>query len=703
MTEVKDSTAAPLGLDDLARYGFVVTRGRLAKTEDEAVRAASEIGYPVALKLVSPDILHKTEFGGVELDLGSERAVRDAYRRMIGTVRTEAPEAAVDGIRVEEMIRGGTEIIIGLKADPQFGPVLMFGLGGIFTELLEDVSFRVLPIEEEDARRMIKEIRNRTILEGYRGRPGIDEGLLTALLVGAGRLGLDLGEELGSVDFNPIVVWEDEHRVLDFKLVAARMIVTEQSPGQVQAPLSTTRRTADTSHLDTFFKARSVAVIGASATPGKIGYAVLDSLARYEYEGRVYPVNPGRDSILGLAAYPSLSDIPEPVDLAVCTVDLARVPDLIREAAGRGTHNLVVVSGGGKELGGERAAIEAEVRRLSRELNVRVIGPNCIGVFDGHSRLDTFFQPRERMTRPPAGPVAMMSQSGTVGIAFMEDMAAAGMSKFVSYGNRADVDEADLLTYLADDPDTRVIALYVEGLENGRGFLEAARRTAAEKPVVIFKAGRTPSAARAALTHTGFLAGSYKVVEGAFRQAGLIPVDSYEELVAASKTLALQPAARGPRVAMIGNGIGTTVQALDILGHYGLELARLSPATLRGLTETYPSFYVVQNPLDVTGSGSSADYEVGILALLADPGVDIVMPWLVFQDVPLNEDIPEKLGGLARSADKPIVCGATGGEFTRRMSAAIEDQGIPVYHSVHEWVMAARALALARGGHGRSA
>jgi acyl-CoA synthetase (NDP forming) len=172
-------------------------------------------------------------------------------------------------------------------------------------------------------------------------------------------------------------------------------------------------------------------------------------------------------------------------------------------------------------------------------------------------------------------------------------------------------------------------------------------------------------------------------------------VDSYEELVAVSKALAMQPVAAGPRVAMIGNGIGTTVQALDILSQYGLQLATLSPDTLRGLTNVYPSFYVIQNPLDVTGSGSSADYDVGIQALLADPGVDIVMPWMVFQDVPLDDDIPEKLGRLNRETDKPIICGATGGPFTARMSALIEAEGVPVFSAVRDWVAAARGLALA--------
>jgi 3-hydroxypropionyl-CoA synthetase (ADP-forming) len=677
----------------LAEYGFIQPRNVLAGSEDAAVSLAAGIGFPVALKIESSVILHKTDIGGVELGLGSEEAVRAAYRRIVQAAAEHAPEATIDGVRVEEMVAGGFEIIIGLKRDPHFGPVIMFGLGGVFTELLEDVSFRVLPLTRDDAAEMIAETKGSRILQGYRGQIPVAPELLVDLLMLVARFGLDLGDSLESADFNPIVVWGDQHRVLDFKAVLAR----EDGGAAKAAGSKRSFRPVDTSHLDTFFKARSVAVIGASATAGKIGYAVLESLAKFEYHGKVFPVNPGRDTILGLQAYPTLSDIPESVELVVCTVDLAMVPDLMRECASCGVHNLVVVSGGGKELGGDRAAMEAEVHRLARELDVRVIGPNCIGVFDGCTRLDTFFQPQSRMARPPAGKVAMMSQSGTVGIAFLEDMAPCGMSKFVSYGNRADVDEADLLTYLADDPDTGVIALYVEGFENGRGFLEAASRAAAQKPVVIFKSGRTPSAAKAALTHTGFFAGSYKVAQGAFRQAGLIAVDSYEELVAVTKALAMQPRASGPRVAMVGNGIGTTVQALDILGACDLELAALAPSTLEHLAAVYPSFYIVANPLDVTGSGSSSDYEVGIQALLDDPGVDIVMPWMVFQDVPLNDDIPEKLGRLNRTAAKPILCGATGGDFTHRMAAAIEAQGVPVFYSVRDWVAAARGIAFRQG------
>jgi 3-hydroxypropionyl-CoA synthetase (ADP-forming) len=669
-------------------YGFEVPRSGLATTADEAVKIASEIGFPVALKIASPDILHKTDVGGVVLDLESSEAVRQAFERIMASVHAAHPKANIEGIEIQEMVTGGAEIIIGLLDDPQFGPVIMFGLGGVFTEVIQDVSFRVLPIERADALQMMRETRGYPILQGYRGQPPVSEEMLVDLLMNANRMGMDLAGRLESIDFNPIVVWEDQHRVLDAKIL--------WHPQARPAPLVTL---PNTGHLQNFFRANSVALIGASATPGKIGNAVLDSLLNYEYQGLVYPINPGRDEIMGAKTYPSLAAIPEQVDLVVVTIDLRLVPEVIEACAAKGIHNLVIISGGGKELGGERTELEADIRRLARAHDVRVIGPNCIGVFDGQTRLDTFFQVQERMLRPKAGPIGVLTQSGTIGAAFLEDTVVMGVSKFVSYGNRTDVDEADLLAYLADDPETRLVAIYVEGLEDGRKFLRTAREVTQKKPVVVFKVGRTERAARASMSHTGFFGGSYSVVQGAFKQAGLIAVDSYEELVATAKALAMQPPARGPRVAMISNGAGTMVQGIDLLKSYDLEIPELSPESLHKLAEVYPSFYLIQNPIDVTGSATSTDYEVGIETCMQDPQVDIVMPWFVFQDTPLEEDIVQKLGRLSRTYDKPILAGAIGGgPFTLKMSQAIEAEGVPVFHSVREWIAAARGLAFNHTG-----
>jgi 3-hydroxypropionyl-CoA synthetase (ADP-forming) len=255
------------------------------------------------------------------------------------------------------------------------------------------------------------------------------------------------------------------------------------------------------------------------------------------------------------------------------------------------------------------------------------------------------------------------------------------------------VDEADLLAYLADDPETEIIAMYVEGLEDGRRLLETAKLVTQKKPVIVLKVGRTERGARASMSHTGFFGGSYGVVQGAFRQAGMIPVDSMEELMAVAKALAMQPRARGNRVSMISNGAGSMVQGIDLLKSYGLEMPDLAPETVKYLQDCYPAYYIIQNPIDVTGSGTSTDYEQGIEALLRDPNIDIVMPWFVFPDTPLEEDIVQKLGRLSREYDKPLLVGAMGGPYTQRMAKEIEAEGVPVFQSVSDWVAAARGLA----------
>lgn len=666
---------------DIAEYGFNTPQADTATEAGEAVRIANKIGFPVALKILSPDMVHKTDVGGVELNLRTEREVEAAFERIMTSVKGNCPKAGIEGVLVQEMCVEGHEIIIGLLDDAQFGPSIMFGLGGVFVEVLGDVAFRVLPIDEREASAMIEEIKGHRILDGYRGLPPVSREMLVDLLVKAGRMGMDVAPVLESADFNPIMVWGGEHRVLDLKV----LLREDEKPLEERKP--------NTRYLERFFEAKSVALVGASATPGKIGNAVLDSLAKHDYRGTVFPVNPTREEVMELRAYPSLSEVPEQVDLVVVTVPLSVMPGILDECASKGIHNVIIVSAGGKELGGEGAELEATIKELATEKDVRIIGPNCIGVFSSGSRLDTFFQVHERMDRPRKGVMSMLTQSGTVGASFLEAMSEVGISDFVSYGNRMDVDEADLLAYWADDPGTRVIACYVEGFDDGRKFMSTAREVTRKKPVVIFKAGRTQQAAQASVSHTGFFGGSYDLCRGAFKQAGLIAVDSMEELCAAGKALSLQPMARGHRVAMISNGAGTMVQAIDLLPQYDLTMVPLSSSSVERLREVYPPYFVVQNPVDVTGSACSSDYEVGIEVLLGDPRVDIIMPWFVFQDTPLDEGIVQVLSDVSQRHRKPIVCGAIGGRYTNRVSKAIEAEGVPVYHSVPEWVAAAKALA----------
>jgi 3-hydroxypropionyl-CoA synthetase (ADP-forming) len=584
------------------------------------------------------------------------------------------------------MVPRGIELIVGLQNDSQFGPVIMVGLGGIYTEIFKDVVFRILPITNADATTMIEDLRGKQILKGFRGAEPINLEMLSDALVKIGKLGTDMAAYYESIDFNPVIAYPNDYYVVDAK------IILREKPNLE----AISKSLPDSSYMDLFFNARSVALIGASPETGKVGNSVFESLVKHEYRGKVFPVNAkGYPEIMGIKAYRSLDEINEPIDVVVVTVDLKYVPDLLRSCGKKGIHNMVIISGGGKELGGERADIEQQIKELSSQLKVRIIGPNCIGIFNGENRLDCAFQGHQRMLRPKNGEVAFLSQSGTVGIAFMETSDAFGMSKMISYGNRSDVDEADMVWYLSEDPQTNVIGLYVEGLGDGRKFINTAKKVIQErnKPIVVFKNGRSDRGAKQAASHTGSLGGSYNVVKGAFDQIGIISVDSYEELTGSLKALTWQPIPKGNRVAMVTNGAGPIIAAIDQFERLGLQLAQISEQTIRSFKDHYPATYVIGNPCDITGSANSDDYKYAIQAFMDDENVDIIMPWFVFQDDPLEETIVDVLAAFQKQKRKPILVGAMGGPFTQQICKRIEDANVPTYNSVISWVTAAGSLA----------
>lgn len=667
----------------LTEYKIKVPPYALVRSESEALEKAKQIGFPLVAKVVSSEILHKTDVNGVKVGLRSETDVRNEFLDMYGRL---SKQYELKGVLLEKMVRTGVELIVGLQNDPQFGPVIMLGIGGIYTEVFKDVSFRVLPITKEDAIQMIEDLKGKQILKGFRGSEPVDMEMLGQALVNIGNLGTDNAAYYSSIDFNPLIAYPHDYYVVDAK------IILKDKPD----PEAITRSQPDSSYLDLFFNAKSIALIGASPERGKVGNSVFESLVRHEYKGKVFPVNAkGYSEIMGVRAYKNLEEINEPVEVVVVTVDLRFVPDLLKICGKRGIHNMVIISGGGKELGGERALIEQQIKELSSQLKVRIIGPNCIGMFNGDNRLDCAFQGHERMIRPRKGHVAFLSQSGTVGIAFMETADSFGMSKMISYGNRSDVDEADMIWYLSEDPETKVIGLYVEGLGDGRKFMNTARKVIhdAKKPVVVFKSGRTSRGAKQALSHTGSLGGSYAVVKGALDQAGIISVNSYEELTSSLKGLIWQPVPLGNKVALVTNGAGPVIAAIDHFEELGLQVAEISDASKRAFKEHYPPTYVIGNPCDVTGSASADDYRYAIQTFLDDPNVDIIMPWFVFQDDPLDVTIVDILANFQKQKKKPILVGAMGGPFTQKISHRIEDQNVPVYPSVTSWVSAAGSLA----------
>ena len=670
----------------LKTYGVKVPPFALVTSAEDAVKQAKKIGFPLVMKVVSPQILHKTDVGGVKVGLDNVNDVKRTFKDMYGRL-SKKKGVEVKGILLEKMVPKGVELIVGVQNDPQFGPVIMVGLGGIMTEVMKDVAFRMLPISTSDAKSMLNELKGSALLKGFRGSEPIDTNMVAQMLVQIGKLGVENADYINSIDFNPVIVYPKSHFVVDAKIILNNKIKKD----------SISKAKPNIESMESFFTPESVALVGASATPGKIGNSVLIALGKQDYKGKVYPINPKQESILGIKCYPSLDAINEKVDLVVVCIDLAECGPIMNTCANKGIHNVVIVSGGGKELGGDRAAMEAEVKELSLKHKIRVIGPNCIGMFNAANRLDCAFQGQERMVRSKLGNVAFFSQSGTMGISMLESADVFGLSKMISFGNRSDVDEADMIWYAANDPQTKVIGLYVEGFGDGRKFINTAKRVMKEqkKPIVIWKSGRTEAGAKQAASHTGSLGGSNAIIMGAFKQAGIISVDSYQELVGVLKALTWQPPAKGNRVAMTSNGAGPMIGGLDHLERLGLTLGKLSPELLKKIKERFPPTVPIHsgNPADVGGGANADDYRFVIQQFLDEKNIDIAMPWFVFQDDPLEETIVGYLDELSKKKQKPILAGGNGGPYTEKMTKLIEANNIPVYSDLRTWVTAASALA----------
>ncbi len=666
----------------LQKYRVTTPRGAFVETSEEAARFADGLGYPVVLKAVSSRVLHKTELNGVFVNVASAAEVKSTFEQIRAGFRDRNEELL--GVLVEEMVQSGAEFIVGVQDDPHFGPVIMLGTGGVLIDMLDDVTFRMLPVDREDVREMIDELRGKLFLKGYRGKPPLNEEAFLEAVLNIGRLGLDAAGLYESMDFNPVAVTEKGAVAVDAKIILPR---TEQVCGISNAQPAI-------ANMDKFFEPRVVALIGASTTPDKIGYVVADSLINHDFAGTVYPITRGGKEIFGLKSFESLRDLPEKVDLAVVVVGLPLVPEILQQCGELHIPAVLIISGGGKELGGAQVDLEKEIQQKAREYGIRVIGPNCIGCFNAVNRFDAFFQTHERMVRPRRGNISFITQSGTYGCSFLEEFEQVGVNKMISYGNRVDVDEADMIAYLAQDQNTRTLAAYVEGIGDGRKFIRAAREAifSQAKPIVLYKSGRTKRAALAAQSHTGAYGGTYKVYQGTFRQAGILTVDSFEELAAATKALSMQNPAAGTGISMVSNGAGPMINAIDMFDKYGLVFAGLQPATIKKMEDHFPAFYICKNPVDVTGSATSDDYRFAMECLLEDPNVHVIMNWFVFQDTPLDEGIVAVLDKINSESDKPILCGAVGGPYTAKMSKAIEAVGVPVFGTAHTWIAAANAL-----------
>jgi acetyl coenzyme A synthetase (ADP forming)-like protein len=442
--------------------------------------------------------------------------------------------------------------------------------------------------------------------------------------------------------------------------------------------------------FDAFFKPKSVAVVGASRDPGKLGYAVLDNLANGGYPGRIYPINPKADEILGQKAYPSVLDVEGEIDLAVIVIPYKFVPDVLRECGQKKIPAVVVISAGFREAGMEGVEREHELISIAKEYGIRLIGPNCLGVIDTFTPLNASFA----AGTPPQGPMAFMSQSGALGTAILDWSLGGhlGFSKFVSLGNKADVSEIDLLQAWVDDQDTRVILAYSEGLPDGQEFIRVARQVTKKKPVVAVKSGVTQAGSRAVSSHTGSLAGSEQAYQAAFRQAGVLRAGSIEELFDLALAFAYQPLPKGDHIAIVTNAGGPGILATDALERSGMELARLANETIRRLEERLPDAASAANPVDVLGDALADRYEFALDVVSGDPNVDGVLVILTPQAMTQIEATAEVIGKVAAMVEMPVVACFMGESSIAGGLKILQKHGVPNYPFPERAVTALRAM-----------
>ncbi len=510
-----------------AAYGIPVPDGELARTEGEAVQAAVCLGGRLVMKAIGSEIHHKTEAGLVVLGVAGPEAASETFNLL-----QQRAGGTLEAVLVEKMVPSNRELMVGMKRDLVFGPVVAFGLGGVLTEALGDVALALVPMDENDAEELPDLIRAKKLLGAFRGYPEVDRKALAQVLQAIGQIAVDF-PRIAEIDVNPLLI--DGGRP-----VAADALVI-LSP---EAPCEPAVR-AFRPNLRAVLAPESVAIVGASGDVSKWGGSVLRNILDGGYTGKIYPINPKGGVFFGVQAYTSLDEVPAAPDLALLAVGGHQVCGLIEQCGRRGIPAAVAIAAGFSETGARGAELERDLARVADDSRVTLIGPNCMGLISNERRLHaTGFI----VLHPRKGKLSFASQSGNIGTQIVDacERRGIGIDKFISVGNEAQVSAIDVLDYLRDDPGTESIMLYLEGIDDGRHFLDVARRTTLKKPVTVLRGGLTELGGKAAASHTGAMAGSAAVFQAAARQSGVVTCTTTQEAGRYRRQLRLSAAAEGP-------------------------------------------------------------------------------------------------------------------------------------------------------------
>lgn len=585
----------------------VVQEIRLESIED-IHGAAQTVGYPVVLKGLAKQILHKTEAGMVEVGITSEVRLKEAAQRM--------KSGAGDGFEaflVQPMIQGRREFTAGMFKDPQFGPVIMFGVGGVFTEALKDMVLRLAPLSDADLDDMLDNLKARALLGSFRGETAVNRAELKSVLRGLSDLAMAC-PGIREIDINPLIINPDGSPVA----VDGLMIL--EKPERCNTCV---HQKIDFKALYTTFYPKTIAFVGASALPGKWGHILPANAYAGGFKGKIFLINPKGGTIMGRDVYKTIDEVEGDVDLAVVTVPAGRVMDLIPALEKKHVKGMVLITSGFREVGDQGRQLENEVMAAAGKAGILVIGPNTMGLCNPHASL--YVSGANALPLP--GSTALVSQSGNLGtqlLSFAEQQ-GIGIRLFIGSGNEAMITIEDYIQALEPDDLTRTVVLYIESVKDGRRFFESATRLSKTKPVVVLKGGRTQVGERAASSHTGAMASDAGVFNAACTQAGIIQVEQPMELLDMSTVFSSLPMPKGGRVAIMTLGGGWGVVATDLCAEYGLGVPKLPGEIIERLDNCLPSFWSHGNPVDIVGEGDPEISMICLEELLKWDGCDAVI------------------------------------------------------------------------------
>ncbi|MBI5277139.1 MAG: acetate--CoA ligase family protein [Burkholderiales bacterium] len=667
----RDSLTAPEGREVCEAYGIAVPKEGVVTSAAEASKLASSMGFPVVMKIVSPDILHKTEAGGVIVGLKSADEAATAYDTIVANAKKYKADANILGVQVQQMVKGGQEVIVGAISDDSFGKLVAFGLGGVLVEVLKDVTFRLAPATNEDALSMLDSIQAADVLKGVRGSEPVNREVLADTIVRVSQLVSDF-PEISELDLNPVfasasgAIAADVRILVNFSPKPARFRPEEKDV---------------VTSMNRIMRPKSVAVVGASNESGKIGNSVMKNLINGGYQGKIYPIHPKEAEILGHKAYKSVKDVPDEIDTAVFAVPAPLCAAALKECGEKKIAGAILIPSGFGETGNIEG--QEELQRIGHEYNIRLMGPNIYGFYYTPSNLCATFC----TAYDYKGSTALSSQSGGIGMAIIgySRSARMGVSAIVGLGNKSDIDEDDLLLFFEQDDNTKVIAQHAEDLKDGRAFAEVAKRVSRKKPVIMLKAGRTAMGAAAASSHTGAVAGTDRIYDDVLRQSGVVRAKSLRQLLDFARGIPILPTPKGENVVIITGAGGSGVLLSDACVDNGLKLLKPMPDDLdKAFRKFIPPFGAAGNPVDITGGQPPQTYVETVRLGLDDDRVHalilgywhtIITPPMVFA-----RNMVEVVNEMkAKGKVKPVVASLAGDVEVEEAAQYLYENGIPAY------------------------